>query len=199
MQTSLAMVLPMAALWLVAGVLADRLPALDRARTLRRRTGWLLTLILTALAGTATVVAAGLGTTDLTAVDRAGTALAVPAIPAAVVALSTLRRLGRIRAGAGAFASAPGTPAPPSLRVGAAHPMIGLPVQVTALLCALALVPASRPETSLTTGPGGLILSLLAIGVLAIGVRHALRHNRLTELAAPAAAASPPATGALHV
>ncbi|MBO4204563.1 hypothetical protein [Micromonospora echinofusca] len=199
MQTSLAMVLPVAALWSVAGVLADRLPGLDRARTLRHRTGWLLGLVLAALAGTATVVAAGLGTTDLTPADRAGAALAVPAIPAAVVALSTLRRLGRIRAGAGAFAAAPGTPAPPSLRIGAAHPMIGLPVQVTALFCALALIPASRPGAALTTGPGGLVLSLLAVGVLAIGVRHALRHSRLTELAAPAGAASPPATGALHV
>ena len=44
MDGHLIVLLPIAAVWLAAGVVADGLPRLDRARALRRRTGWLLVL-----------------------------------------------------------------------------------------------------------------------------------------------------------
>ncbi|MGC1210452.1 MAG: hypothetical protein WA890_04175, partial [Micromonospora sp.] len=93
-----------------------------------------------------------------------------------------------------AFAAAPDTPAPHGLRAAAAHPLIGLPLQVTALALAPALVSAAGVD--LLAGPA---ITVGALGVTVIGVRHALRHNRLCERAMPDEVASARAARPLHV
>ncbi|MFJ6196850.1 hypothetical protein [Micromonospora sp. NPDC092111] len=206
MDGHLLVLLPIAAVWLAAGVVADGLPRLDRARALRRRTGWLLALTATGLALTAAVLAAGLTSAGNTPVDRAAAQLPLVAVPALAVAVCTWRRVRRLRAGAGAFTAAPETPAPYGLRAAAGHPLIGLPLQVTALATVPGLLAAAGLD--LTTDPGvtGVALTGGGLAVLAIGVRHGLRHNRLAERTLPPAApalaglpASPAAAGSLHV
>ncbi|PZF98630.1 hypothetical protein [Micromonospora deserti] len=198
MESHLAVLLPAAAVWLAAGYVADGLPRLDQARALRRRAGWLLALTLTGLGLTAAVLAAGLSNPGSTAADRAAGGLAVATGPALVVAVCTVRRVHRLRAGAGAFSAAPETPAPHGLRAAAAHPLVGLPLQVTGLAILPAVVAAYAPD--LLAGPGvtGPAITVGALGVGAIGVRHALRHSRLAERAR-SASASARATGPLHV
>lgn len=208
MDGHLIALLPVAAVWLTAGFVADGLPRLHRARTLRRRTGWLILLSLTGLGLMGSVIFAALTTAGATRADRAAAGLALAALPALVVAACTVRRLRRLRIGAGAFASAPHAPVPPGLRAHAAHPLVGLPLQVTAL----ALVPAAVTASGLppVTGIGltGPAVTLGLLGVAAIGVRHALRHSRLATLALPGVAGpaalrepvgSAGPTGALHV
>ena len=66
---------------------------------------------------------------------------------------------------------------PPSLRAAAAHPMVALPVQVTALV---AIVSATGLAAAAVLG-----IALTAAGLVtaAIVVRHGLRHSRLAEAA----------------
>ncbi|MGC1211340.1 MAG: hypothetical protein WA890_08785, partial [Micromonospora sp.] len=111
MDDHLGVLLPVAAVWLTAGIVADGLPRLDRARALRRRAGWLSALTLSGLALTTVLLVAGLQSAGTTPVDRAAGGLALAAVPATVVAVCTVRRIRRLRAGAGAFAAAPDTPA----------------------------------------------------------------------------------------
>ncbi|SCL23065.1 hypothetical protein GA0070616_2658 [Micromonospora nigra] len=198
METHLAVLVPVAVVWWVAGWLADGLPRLDRARLLRRRTGWVLGLTLAGIGLTGAVFLAGLASAAVPA-DRAAAGLALAAAPAFVVAVCTVRRLRRVRAGAQAFAAVPRIPAPHGLRAAAAHPLVGLPVQVTGLAILPALATASG--ANLPTGPGvtGFAVTLGVLGVAAIGVRHALRHNRLAERAMPERPASARTAGALHV
>ncbi|MFK3982644.1 hypothetical protein ACI2K4_19985 [Micromonospora sp. NPDC050397] len=203
MDPDLVVLLAVATVWLTAGVVADGLPQLDSPRAMRRRTTWLLGLTVTGLAATATLGLAALVASGPTVADRAPLAVVLPAIPATAVALSTVRRLRRLRAGAGAFAAAPDAPVPPALRAGAAHPMIALPLQVAglvalpALLSATPLVPAAAPALT------GLALTVGLATVSTIGVRHALRHNRLAEgsitVRPSARATSARSTGVLHV
>ncbi|MCP3787930.1 hypothetical protein NLX85_31685 [Micromonospora sp. A3M-1-15] len=200
MDEHLTVLLPLAAVWLAAGVVADGLPRLDRARALRRRTGWLSALVLTGLALTAAVLAVGLQSAGTTALDRAAGGLTLAAAPALVVAVCTVRRIRWLRAGAGALAAAPDTPAPHGLRAAAAHPLIGLPLQVTALAMLGAVLPAAGVDLFATPAVTGPAATVAVLGVIAIGVRHALRHNRLAERALPpATAASARAAGPLHV
>ncbi|MFF4891617.1 hypothetical protein [Micromonospora chersina] len=200
MDERLTVLLPLAAVWLAAGVVADGLPRLDRARALRRRTGWLSALVLTGLALTAAVLAVGLQSAGTTALDRAAAGLTLAAAPALVVAACTVRRIRWLRAGAGAFAAAPDTPAPHGLRAAAAHPLIGLPLQVTALAMLGAVLPAAGVDLFATPAVAGPATTVAVLGVIAIGVRHALRHNRLAERALPpATVASARAAGPLHV
>ncbi|SCG49414.1 hypothetical protein [Micromonospora inositola] len=199
MDDQLAVLLPVAAVWVAAAVVADGLPRLDSARALRRRTGWLSVLVLAGLALTAALLLAGLQSAGGTPVDRATPGLALAAAPALVVAVCTVRRVRRLRAGAGAFARAPETPAPHGLRAAAAHPLIGLPVQVTALTTVPAVVSAAGLDLFAGAGATGAAVTVGALGIAAIGVRHALRHNRLAEQAMPAAVTSPRAAGPLHV
>lgn len=202
MDGHLIVLLSIAAVWLAAGVVADGLPRLDRARALRRRTGWLLVLSLAGLGLTMTVLAAGLTSAGDTPVDRAAGQLPLVAVPALVVATSTVRRVRRLRAGAGAFAAAPETPAPYGLRAAAGHPLVGLPLQVTALATVPGLLRAAGLDLGVDNGVAGVALTAGGLAVLAIGVRHGLRHNRLAERTLPTAApalaglpASPAAAG----
>ncbi|MFI6227152.1 hypothetical protein ACIBCR_07495 [Micromonospora echinospora] len=211
MDSHLVALLPVAAVWVAAGLVADGLPRLDRVRTLRRRTGWLIVLSLSGLGLMASVTLAGLGTAGPTRADRAAAGLTLAVLPALVVAGSTVRRLRRLRAGAGTFATAPRVPVPPSLRAHAAHPLVGLPLQVTGLAMVPAVVAAAGPGAEAGAPLAGPALTLGLLGVAVIGVRHALRHSRLTARALPgtggpatsagtqAATGSAPATAALHV
>lgn len=186
MESHLAVLLPLAAIWLAAGYVADGLPRLDRAHALRRRAGWSLVLTLTGVGLTAAVLAVGLSSGGATVADRAAGNLALAAGPAAVVALCAVRRLRRLWAGAGAFAAAPDTPAPHRLRAAAAHPMIGFPVQVTGLATVPALLTAGGADLLVEPGVTGPAITVGALCVAVLGVRHALRHSRLVERAMPA-------------
>ncbi|WP_416901779.1 hypothetical protein [Micromonospora echinospora] len=210
MDSHLVALLPVAAVWVAAGLVADGLPRLERVRTLRRRTGWLIVLSLSGLGLMASVALVGLGTAGPTRADRAAAGLTLAVLPALVVAGSTVRRLHRLRAGAGAFATAPRVPVPPRLRAHAAHPLVGLPLQVTGLAMVSAVVATggAGPDADALAGP---VLALGLLGIAVIGVRHALRHSRLATRALPgtggpatpagaqAATGSAPATATLHV
>ncbi|MFG2056407.1 hypothetical protein ACGFI9_20525 [Micromonospora sp. NPDC048930] len=187
MDGHLIVLLPVAAVWAAAGIVADGLPRLDRARALRRRTGWLSGLTLTGLVLTAAVLFVGLQSAGTTPIDRAASGLLLAAGPALVVAVCSVRRIRRLWAGAGAFAAAPDTPAPHGLRAAAAHPLVGLPLQLTALAVLPSLVSAAGVD--LFAGPAvtGPAITVGALGAMVIGVRHALRHNRLAERAMPPA------------
>ncbi|MFC3503555.1 hypothetical protein ACFOOK_21630 [Micromonospora krabiensis] len=181
MESQFAVLVPIAAVWLAAGVLADGLPGLDRACALRRRSGWLLVLTLTGLTLTAAVLGAGLLSPGGATADRAAAALDLAALPALVVAACGVRRVHRLWSGAGAFATAPDTPASHGLRAAAAHPLIGLPLQVTGLLTVPAVITASGSDLFARPGVTGPAITVGAVAVLAVGIRHALRHNRFAE------------------
>ncbi|MEU8152753.1 hypothetical protein AB0B94_03700 [Micromonospora sp. NPDC048986] len=199
MESQLTILLPVAAVWLAAGVVADGLPRLRNTRMLRRRTGWLLVLVLSGVALTAAVLGGGLLSAGTDPVDRAAAGLSLAAGPALVATVCSVRRIRRLWAGAGAFASAPATPAPHGLRAAAAHPLVGLPLQVTALATVPALIAAAGTDLGADPGVTGPAITVGALAVIAIGVRHALRHNRFAERAQPAVAGSTRAAGALHV
>ncbi|MEU6207196.1 hypothetical protein ABZ814_26820 [Micromonospora musae] len=199
MDSHLVVLLPVAAVWLAAGLLADGLPRLERACSIRRRSGWLLGLVVSGLALTSAVLVAGLLSGGDAPADRAAAALDVAAAPALVVAVCTVRRVRRLWAGAGAFATAPDTPAPYGLRAAAAHPLMGLPLQVTALLAVAGMIAASGGDRLTEPGVTGPAITAGALGILAVGIRHALRHNRLSERARVPEPASAGAARPLHV
>ncbi|MEH0928656.1 hypothetical protein [Micromonospora sp. CPCC 205558] len=199
MESQLTILVPVAAVWLAAGIVADGLPRLRNTRVLRRRTGWLLVLAVTGMALTAAVLGGGLFSAGTAPVDRAAAGLTLAAGPALVATVCSVRRIRRLWAGAGAFASAPATPAPHGLRADAAHPLVGLPLQVTALATVPALIAAAGTDLGADPGVTGPAITVGALAVVAIGVRHALRHNRFAERAQPAAAQSARTAGALHV
>lgn len=169
----------LAVAWLAAGLVADTLPGARTAFDLRRRAGRLTLLVA---AGAAVFVLVALVTWELPGESAAATAALLPAVPALIVLLESMRRLTQIRRGAGAFATAPETPVPPALRAAAAHPLILVPMQVTGLAALIALPIAGR----LVQVPGGdvagIAITVVGAAVLAIGVRAALRHSRLNLL-----------------
>ncbi|WP_320067185.1 hypothetical protein [Micromonospora sp. RTGN7] len=199
MDGHLIVLLPVAGVWLAAGVLADRLPRPHRASALHRRTGWLLALTLTGLGLTTAVLAAGLQSAGAGTVDRAAAGLALAAAPALLVAAWTVRRVRRLRIGAGVLVTAPDAPAPHGLRAAAAHPLVGLPLQVTGLATVPGLLSATGLDLFAGPGTTGAAVTVGVLGVVAIGVRHALRHSRLSERALPERPASAQAAGPLHV
>ncbi|MFC7546261.1 hypothetical protein [Plantactinospora sp. GCM10030261] len=180
MDVTLALVLGLTALWSGAGFLADGMPHRASARSLRRRGTLLLTLYGVGLLGTAVLF--GLVTTT-----GAGTlVLALPVVPATVVAAWTVPRLRRLRAGAGALARVPDAPLPPALRAAAAHPLVMLPPQVAGL----SMLPAAALAVGSAGIDAGTLLGPAVTGavlvMVAVAVRHALRHNRLVERATAA-------------
>jgi hypothetical protein len=169
----------LAAVWLTAGLLADALPRARSARDLRRRSRTLSLLI----GGGATVfVLIPLVTALLPGDSTAPQAALAPAVPALVVLTASLRRLTQIRRGAGAFAAAPLTPVPPALRAAAAHPMLLVPLQVTGLATLIGLPIAARLVAVPGTDIAGIAITVVGAAVVAIGVRAALRHSRLSLL-----------------
>jgi len=167
----------LAAIWLTAGLLADGLPVARSAAELSRRAGLLSVLVG---GGAVVFVAVPVVTGALPGPSAAPTAALLAAVPAMVVLTSTIRRLGQVRRGAGAFATAPQAPVPPGLLAAAAHPLIAAPLQVTGLAALVGLPIAA----GLVNVPGddvaGIAITLVGLAVLAIGIRHALRHSRLS-------------------
>ena len=166
----------LAATWLAAGLLADTLPTAVTALELRRRAGAVGLLVGL---GAAILVTVPLLGGLLPGASSAPAAALLPAVPALVVLTATVRRLAQVRAGAGAIASAP---LPPALRAAAAHPLIGVPLQITGLAAVLGLPIAAR----LVPAPGadvtGVAITLVGVAVLIIGIRAAMRHSRLSLL-----------------
>jgi hypothetical protein len=178
----------LAVVWLAAGLLADGLPTAGTARLMRRRAGLLAALVAT---GAALFVAVPLVTALIPGVSSAPAAALLPAVPALIVLTMGLRRLSWVRRGTGAFATAPQAPVPPALRAAAAHPLIAAPLQVTGLAAVVGLplaaglvhLPGSNvPATTGFTGLAGISITVVAVAVVAIGARAALRHGRLAPL-----------------
>ncbi|GIE59273.1 hypothetical protein BJY16_001627 [Actinoplanes octamycinicus] len=178
----------LAAVWLAAGLLADGLSTAGTALHMRRRARLLTGLIA---AGAAIFVAVPMVTALTPGVSSAPTAALLPAVPALIVLTAGLRRLSWVRRGAGAFATAPLAPVPPALRAAAAHPLIAAPLQVAGLAAVVGLPLAAGlvqlpgdgvPATTGFTGFAGIAITLVALAVVAIGVRAILRHSRLAPL-----------------
>jgi len=164
--------------WLAAAVIAESLPSAGSPAALRRRVGWLTAFVLAGLGGIAGLIGGGAASAQVLLV----------AVPAAAVAVVTLPRLRRLYGGSAAFVTAPAAPSPPGLLARAAHPLVALPVQVTAV----ALVPVAARYFGGVPGVGvvadglgvvadGLVLTVAVILLVAVGVRHALRHSALAE------------------
>src|SRR4051794_25178022 len=134
--TDLVLAGALAAIWLSAGLLVEALPTARTARGLRRRTALISAL---AGAGAAMFVAVPLVAGVVPGASAAPAAALLPAVPGLVVLTVTLHRLTGIRRGTAAFATAPLTPTPPTLRAAAAHPLVSVPLQVTGLAAVVAL------------------------------------------------------------
>ncbi|MFC6019209.1 hypothetical protein ACFP2T_23740 [Plantactinospora solaniradicis] len=199
MFVDLAILLAIAVVWVAAGLVAEGLPRLRTARPLRRRSRLLFVLVVSGLAGLAGVLLTGAVEADPTLADRTAVGLALPAVPAVVVAALTVRRVRELWLRAGAFAAAPEAPAPPALRAAAAHPMIALPVQVTGLVMLPGLVTAAGLVPLTSPSMIGLVLTAAVLAIGTIGVRHALRHSRLVERAVTIRPRSSRSAGILHV
>jgi len=170
----------LAVAWLAAGLVADALPGARTARELRRRAGTLTALVAT---GAAVFVAVPLVTWLVPGTSEAPAAALLAAVPGLIVLTLGVRRLGQVRRGAGAFATAPQTPVPPGLRAAAAHPLILVPMQVTGLASLLGLPIAARLVEVPGTEVAGIAITVVGAAVVAIGVRSAVRHSRLSLLA----------------
>jgi hypothetical protein len=173
----LALAGALAAIWLTAGLLVDGLPAGRTARQLRRRAA---TLSLLVGAGAAVFVAVALVAYAMPGASQAPAAALLPAVPAMVVLTASLRRLTQIRRGAGAFATAPLTPAPPSLRAAAAHPLVVVPLQVTGLATLVGLPIAAGLVRVPGTAVADLVITAVGLAVVVIGLRAVLRHSRFS-------------------
>ena len=169
----------LATIWLAAGLLADALPDATTARTLRRRTRALSMLVGV---GGAVLVAVPILTNMIPGTSAAPTAALLPAVPAMIVLTVTLRRLTWLRRGAAAFAAAPLTPVPPALRAAAAHPLLATPLQVTGLAAVIGVPIAAGVVQVPGADVAGMVITFVGLAVVAIGIRHALRHNRLAAL-----------------
>ena len=165
--------------WLAAGLVADALPAARSARELRRRAGTLTALVA---AGATVFVAVPVVTWIVPGTSAAPAAALLPAVPGLIVLTLGVRRLGRVRRGAGAFATAPQTPVPPALRAAAAHPLILVPMQLTGLAALVGLPIAARLVEIPGADAADIAITVVGAVVVAIGVRAAVRHSRLSLL-----------------
>ncbi|WP_305788530.1 hypothetical protein [Symbioplanes lichenis] len=174
--TDLILIGALAAAWLTSGLLADALPGARTARELRRRTRLLSTMVG---AGIAVLLAVPVLTGLLPGESSAPAAALLPAVPAVVVMLMTSRRLAQLRRGAGVFTDAPHAPAPPALRAAAAHPWVATPLQVTGLAALVGLPIAGGVVEVPGADVAGIAITVVAVLVLALVLRHAVRHSRL--------------------
>jgi hypothetical protein len=175
--TDLMLVGALAAVWLTAGLLVDGMPTARTARELRRRAGIISMLVG---AGAAVFVAIPVVTGVLSGASAAPAAALLPAVPAMIALTVTWRRLTQIRRGAGAFATAPLTPAPPTLRAAAAHPLVAVPLQVTGLAALVGLPIAAGLVTVPGTDAAGIAVTVVSVAMIAIAVRAAVRHSRFS-------------------
>jgi hypothetical protein len=178
--TDLVLVGALAAVWTAAGLVADGLQKARSAAELRRRAGWLSALVMI---GAAVFVAVPAVMWIRPGEQQAPTAALLAAVPGLVVLTMGVRRLGQVRRGAGAFATAPQTPVPPALRAVAAHPLIIVPMQVTGLAALIGLPIAARVVEIPASNVAGIATTVVGVAVIAIGIRAAVRHSRLSLLA----------------
>ncbi|WP_198348056.1 hypothetical protein [Plantactinospora sp. KBS50] len=202
MDVELIVMLAAGALWLTAGLLVDGLPRHRTAAALARWAGAALGLGLAGAVATAAAGFIALTASGTSPAGSPGAVPALPALPALAVAASTLPRLRRLRAGAAALVGVPDAPVPPALRAAAAHPLVGLPPQLAALAGLPAVVigiSAVVVGIDAASVPGGPLLgpasTVALLAVVTIGVRQALRHNRLAERASAAFPLRNPAAG----
>jgi hypothetical protein len=174
--TDVILIGALAAVWLAAGLLADGLPVARTANELRRRAALLSMLVG---GGAVIFVAVPLVTAALPGESAAPAAALLAAVPAMVVLTTTVRRLGQVRRGAGAFETAPQAPVPPGLRAAAAHPLVAAPLQVTGLGALIGLPIAAGLVTIPGADMAGVVVTVAGLIVAAIGIRHGLRHSRL--------------------
>ncbi|MDG4762983.1 hypothetical protein O7632_02480 [Solwaraspora sp. WMMD406] len=198
--------LALAAIWLAAGVVADGLPTAGTPAVLRRRATGLLASTTIGLAGFVALTASGVTTSEMTvsagpvgvlgdtSPEVALRALTLATVPAVAVCALTVPRLYRLRRGSAAFATAPATPSPPGLLADAAHPLLALPVQVTALALLPAAAQAAGGVPMLGTSTDGLVTTGVIVLLAAAGVRHSLRHHGLAERAVTGRMPSPAAS-----
>ena len=163
--------------WLAAGLLVETLPTARTARELRRRAGVLCLLVG---AGAAVFVAVPVVTGLVPGTSSAPVAALLPAVPAAIVLTVTRRRLRQIRRGAGAFATAPLAPLPPGLRAAAAHPLVAVPLQITALAALAGLPVAAGVVAVPDSAAAGIAITVVGLAVIATAVRAGVRHSRLS-------------------
>jgi len=178
--TDLVLVGALAVAWVAAGLVADGLQNARSAAELRRRAGWLSALVMS---GAAVFVAVPAVTWVLPGESVAPAAVLLATLPGLVVLTVGVRRLGQVRRGAGAFATAPQTPLPPGLRAAAAHPLIIVPMQVTGLAALVGVPIAARLVAVPASDVAGVAITVVGVAVVAIGVRAAVRHSRLSLLA----------------
>ena len=172
----LSLIGALAVAWLAAGLLADALPAANTAREMRHRAG-VLTVVIGL--GAAVFVTIPLVSWLVPGRSAAPTAALLAAVPALIVLTAGIRRLGQVRRGAGAFATAPRTPVPPALRAAAAHPLLLVPVQVTGLAAVIGLPIAGGLVKVPGADVAGIAITVVGVAVVAIGIRAAVRHSRL--------------------
>jgi hypothetical protein len=175
--TDLTLIAALAGVWLAAGLLAETLPTSQTALELRRRTVLLSTVIIV---GAAVFVAIPLVVWVLPGKSAAPAAALLAAVPGLFALTVTVRRLTRVRQGAGVFAAAPQTPVPPALRAAAAHPLLTTPLQVTGLAALVGLPIAAGVIAVPGSSVAAVAITVVAVAVLVIGVRAAIRHSRLT-------------------
>ncbi|GAA0563954.1 hypothetical protein GCM10010172_54200 [Paractinoplanes ferrugineus] len=178
--TDLVLMGALAVAWTAAGLVADGLQNARSAAELRRRSGWLSALVVI---GAAVFVAVPAVLWIRPGEQQAPSAALLAAIPALVALTVGVRRLGPVRRGAGAFATAPQTPLPPALRAAAAHPLIIVPLQVTGLAAIIGLPIAAHVVEIPASNVAGIAITVVGVAVLAIGIRAAVRHSRLSLLA----------------
>jgi len=167
----------LAALWLSAGLLADGLPVARTAAEMRRRAMLLSTLVG---AGTAVYLAIPVVTSIVPGPTAAPAAALLAGVPLIVVLATTRRRLAQVRGGAGAFATAPQAPVSPGLIAAAAHPLVAAPLQVTGLAALVGLPIAIGVVAVPGAAVASIALTATGVVIVAIGIRHALRHSRLS-------------------
>lgn len=174
--TDLILIGALAAAWLAAGLLADTLPDARTARELRRRAR---ALSMVVGAGVAVFLAVPVVTGLVPGESAAPAAAMIPAVPALFALAFTLRRLTQVRRGAGVFSGAPMAPAPPALRAAAAHPWVATPLQVTGLAALIGVPIAAGLVEVRGTDVAGVGITVVGVLVLALVIRHAVRHSRL--------------------
>ncbi|GGK94698.1 hypothetical protein [Mangrovihabitans endophyticus] len=167
----------LAVVWLIAGLLADGLPMTRTAADLRRRARILSLLVG---AGAAVFVAVPVMALALPGPSSAPAAVLLAAIPGLIALTAGLHRLTQIRWSAAAFATAPSAPVPPALRAAAAHPLIAAPLQVTGLAAIVGLPIAADVIVVPDSDLAAIAVVAVGVAVLAIGIRHAMRHSRYT-------------------
>lgn len=181
--TDLLLAGTLAAVWLAAGLVADAVPGAATARALRRRVRALSILIGT---GVAAFLLVPVVTTLVPGDSNAPAAALLSGVPAMIVLAVTARRVARIRRGTSAFDTAPLTPAPHALRAAAAHPWVATPLQVTGLAAVVGVPVAAGIVEVPAAGVASGAVAVMAVLVLALSVRHGLRHSRLnTAVLAP--------------